>query len=89
MGKEKMLLNELPDEELDEIAGGGTYTRDGYLKTTGGYSCQYFKCKACGQEGEHQHSANDGTGRSIYTVKLCRQCTWHSTLRCNNPANKK
>jgi len=34
---------ELSDDELDNVAGGGCYSKDGYLKTTIGYGCEYFE----------------------------------------------
>lgn len=40
---DKMILNELEDDELDEIAGGGTYNKKGYLKTSAFYKCDYFE----------------------------------------------
>ena len=33
---------ELSDEELDNVAGGGCYSRGGRLKTTCGYKCKHY-----------------------------------------------
>lgn len=76
---------ELPDEELDNVAGGGCYAKDGYLKTTIGYKCKYFEkseeyggvkgtCCAC--------KYWDHDGRNSYEV-LGRP------VRCFNPNNMK
>lgn len=84
MDENKTLLNELPDEDLNEVAGGGTYTKDGYLKTTIGYSCSAYQCE-CGETGQHIHPISPRTPISA----TCGFCRWHSTLRCNNPINKR
>ena len=34
---------ELSDEELDNVAGGGCYSNDGYLLTTIGYKCKFYE----------------------------------------------
>ena len=34
---------ELSDDELDNVAGGGCYARDGALMTTIGYKCKNFE----------------------------------------------
>jgi len=34
---------ELSDEELDNVSGGGCYTKEGYLETTIGYKCEYYE----------------------------------------------
>ena len=34
---------ELSDEELDNVAGGGCYTQDGYLLTTIGHKCKFYE----------------------------------------------
>ena len=36
-------MGELSDEELDNVAGGGCYARDGALMTTIGYKCKNFE----------------------------------------------
>ena len=33
---------ELADEELDNVAGGGCYAKDGYLWTTIGHKCKHY-----------------------------------------------
>ena len=34
---------ELSDDELDNVAGGGCYSNDGYLLTTIGYKCKFYE----------------------------------------------
>ncbi len=34
---------ELSDEELDNVAGGGCYSKDGHLWTTIGHKCKYYE----------------------------------------------
>lgn len=34
---------ELSDEELDNVAGGGCYAKDGHLLTTIGYKCRFYE----------------------------------------------
>lgn len=43
MPEDEKRLNELEDEELNEVAGGGTYNKDDYLRTAATFNgCKYF-----------------------------------------------
>lgn len=91
---EEKELNEISEEELNEVAGGGTYTRDNYLKTTNFYSCEHFECRSCGKRGEHYdipagQENFSGHSPAVLVSANCSNCKWHSTLRCNNPINKR
>lgn len=83
---------EIEDDELDSVSGGACYTKDGYLKTTIGYGCQYFErksgvnknaidntCYACKYWGDHFDEY--GTAAPIIIVG--------APLTCWNPNNKK
>jgi len=39
---------ELADDELDNVAGGGCYTRDGQLIVMPYYGCGFWTCRNCG-----------------------------------------
>ena len=75
---------ELSDDELDNVAGGGCYSNDGYLKTTIGYKCQYFEkgewwgvngtCCACKYWDHDDRNGYEEVGRPV---------------RCLNPNNMK
>jgi len=42
-GKDVIKSGKLSDEDLDKVSGGGIYTSAGELKTTIGYTCQYWQ----------------------------------------------
>ena len=77
---------ELSDEELDNVAGGGCYAKDGYLKTTLGYKCRYYEenpvkpygvkgtCCRCKYWDHDSRNGYEEVGRP---------------LRCFNPNNMK
>lgn len=76
---------ELSDDELDNVAGGGCYSKDGYLKTTIGYGCKYFEksetiggikgtCCACKWWDQDSRIGYEEVGRP---------------LKCLNPNNMK
>ena len=77
---------ELSDEELDNVAGGGCYAKDGYLWTTIGHKCRYY-----------EQSANPPAGVKG-TCYMCKywdfdQATGNEILgfplKCLNPINSK
>lgn len=82
-------LNELSEDELNEVAGGGLYTKKGYLRTTASYSCEHFACRVCGKKDAHDHDelGFDGSGISIQV--RCKDCQWHKALLCTNTLNKR
>ena len=94
-------LGELPDDELDNVAGGGCYTKDGKrrLIVTTGNSCEEFKCKHCGKiyrvartclnNSEHECSAR---GNQLIPCRCsnCFYCSYEGLKwLCNNEERRK
>ncbi len=85
---------EMSDDELDNVAGGGCYTKDGRMVTTVGNWCNNFVCKKCG--GNIDMGSVSGSDRACGTCggpvycNTCKLCTYEKGLwLCNNPYNKK
>lgn len=86
---------ELADDELDNVAGGGCYSGEGYLVVSGGVKCSLWVCSRCGgtEYGKvfaHGKSLevckNCGEG---YCCRGCRYCFSQAGLvLCSNPGNK-
>lgn len=83
---------ELSDEELDGVAGGGCYYKDGRLVVTCDYRCKRFKCSCCGKEfapkWSEQHKCRGGLRSSD-----CSTCYYKTNkgirMLCNHPLNYK
>lgn len=77
---------ELSDEELDNVAGGGCYARDGYLWTTIGHKCRHY---------EQKDNPPPGVKGTCYLCKYwdLDQATGNEILgfplKCLNPINSK
>ena len=77
---------ELADEELDNVAGGGCYARDGYLWTTIGHKCRHY---------EQKDNPPPGVKGTCYLCKYwdLDQATGNEILgfplKCLNPINSK
>jgi hypothetical protein len=84
---------ELADDELDNVAGGGCYSGEGYLVVTAGYYCNLWKCNKCGSTelkmtnfGEKILCIN---GDSLQRCADCSYCISQAGLvLCSNPGNK-
>lgn len=87
---------ELSDEELDNVAGGGCYFRDGRLITTIVNSCDCWTCKRCGSSeydklgiNTHVCKKNNPSDEG-YKVRCdnCKYCVYeHGFWLCNHYAN--
>lgn len=82
---------ELCDEELDNVAGGGCYKKDGRLVVTVGYSCDCYQCKYC-DVAYTDHYCLGKSATSAEWVKKncnsCRYCSYENALwLCNNVKN--
>lgn len=91
---------ELSDDELDNVAGGGCYARDGRLVVTVGHQCRNFGCKACGADGTVMLGGNGewsegylacaGCKTSAVDCNRCRYCSYEGgRWLCNNPRNSR
>ena len=79
---------EMSDDELDNVAGGGCYTKDGRMVTTVGNWCNNFVCKKCG--GNIDMGSVSGSDRACGTCggpvycNTCKLCTYEKGLwLCN------
>lgn len=88
--------DELSDEELDNVSGGGCF-KNNQLIVTAGYSCEYFFCKYCCKEISlprgvkfKRHSCIPPLGTS---GSNCQHCSYHSKSDnyevCTHPNNNK
>ena len=87
---------ELSDDELDNVAGGGCYAKDGRLVVTIDHLCYHFICKRCGSKrgtGQYAESCNGCRHTRIDSAAhcaTCKFCTYEKGLwLCNNPENNK
>ncbi len=77
---------ELSDDELDNVAGGGCYAKDGYLWTTIGHRCNHYV---------QRDNPPPGVKGTCYMCKYwdLEQATGNeilgSPLKCLNPINSK
>ena len=75
---------ELSDDELDNVAGGGCYNKDGHLMTTIGHRCRYY---------EEDTSETFGMNGTCMKCKYWDDDNWNGyetlgrPLRCLNPNN--
>ena len=69
---------ELSDDELDNVAGGGCYNKDGHLMTTVGHRCRYY---------EEDTSETFGMNGTCMKCKYWDDDTLGRPLRCLNPNN--
>lgn len=71
---------ELSDEELDNVAGGGCYGKDGRLILSigaTGYNCKHWQCKSCG----HRKITTIGTCFKCGGSVFCRDCKYFTYER--------
>ena len=86
---------ELADEELDSVAGGGCYGKDGRLVVTNKYSCAHYSCPECGKTTLHTHTISPQYSYP-YRVKItptchyCAYCVYEKGLfLCTHEANRR
>lgn len=81
---------ELSDDELDNVAGGGCYRKDGSLSVSSHYCCEHFQCDTCNETGPHYHKFG-GYGISRKYDPRCGHCRWAKSAAtiCSNPLNNK
>ena len=82
---------ELADDELDNVAGGGCYTRIDKTVVSAGHRCPHYFCKYCGGRGLNKRRggccAKCGAPACCET---CQYCTREKGMwRCNDPAYRK
>ena len=83
---------ELPDEELDNVAGGGCHKKDGRLIVTVWTSCDEFVCVKCGQKnrGDHFHIIDGYRTNYMQQCQFCKYMSYEGGLwLCNNPEKMK
>ncbi len=83
---------ELSDDELDNVAGGSCYAKDGRMVISLGYVCHNFRCKEddggatnwiCIVPNCYNCGATANCGQ-------CKYCSYEKGLwLCNNPENNK
>ncbi|MCM1023705.1 MAG: Nif11-like leader peptide family RiPP precursor [Prevotella sp.] len=83
---------ELSDDELDSVAGGGCYKKDGRLVVTCYYYCKHFVCRGCKKnyvpkKALDTHKCPACFGDSIFSY--CDNCTYQSGMSCTHPENYK
>ena len=89
--------DELSDDELDNVAGGGCHKGDGRLVVTINYGCGNWACKYCGQLAPDprcrrcpNHSYNLTPPNTPGICNTCKHMSYEKGLwLCNRPANKK
>ncbi len=80
---------ELADDELDNVAGGACYAKDGRMVVSALNYCRGFICKRC-DCGLSSHEAVCIRCRCEAYCHGCKYCTYEKGLwLCNNPANTK
>ena len=78
---------ELSDDELDNVAGGGCYTKDGRLVVSATHKCKNFKCV---YDGGFMKSATAYTDccsvcKSYAHCGICQSCVYEKGLwLCTN-----
>ena len=83
---------ELPDEELDNVAGGSCYASDGRMVVSLGYVCHGFHCKKDGSYAKGfmcmtPHCKKCG---AVANCGACQHCSYEKGLwLCNSPDNTK
>jgi len=78
---------ELADDELDNVAGGGSYNGEGYLIVSGNYTCNFWTCKVCGCTETTSYF-----GGFVGRIAVCNNCrlpgfknsVGATSARCNN-----
>ena len=91
---------EVSDDELDNVSGGGCYTKDGRLVVTVANFCDLWTCKDCGRGcfGDFsQHECRTGfyllerTGNKHPVVcNTCKHISYEDCLwLCNHEDNRK
>ncbi len=61
---------EMSDDELNNVAGGGCYTKDGRLVVTAFHFCNAWKCSACGKSWERKYRYESSYGSEL----VCPDC---------------
>lgn len=86
---------ELADDELDSVAGGGCYGKDGRLVVTNKYTCAHYRCPECGKTTQHWHTISPQYSYP-YSVKItptchyCAYCVYEKGLfLCTHEANRR
>ena len=84
---------ELSDDELDNVAGGGCYGKDGRLVVTGGYRCEGWEMNynMISEESMELYRLI-GDNPADYYAHTCASCKYLTTEAgmhyCNNPINR-
>ena len=85
---------ELDDDDLDNVAGGSCYNKNGYLKITSSVQvCDLFDC-GCGSFYPAKFDALTKKCGNCNLIAQCSNCTWYveggwSSAYCSNPATRK
>ena len=82
---------ELSDDELDNVAGGGCYTKDGRLVVSATNKCKNFRCV---YDGGYMRTAKYGGTcticRALAHCSICQSCVYEKGLwLCTNENNIK
>ncbi len=82
---------ELNDDELDNVAGGACYAKDGRMVISVLHDCDFFICKRCGGKKNFGLYSNSCAGcGELLACKYCKYCSYEKGLwLCNNPKNNK
>jgi predicted ribosomally synthesized peptide with nif11-like leader len=85
---------ELDDDDLDNVAGGACYNKDGYRKIANNYQkCDLFDC-GCGAFRRVKKSISADKCENCGTIVACVNCSWKVDQvwtggYCSNPATRK
>ena len=85
---------EIDDNDLDNVAGGACYNKDGYRKIANHYQkCDLFDC-GCGAFRRVKDSISTDKCENCGTIVACTNCSWKVDQvwtggYCSNPATRK
>lgn len=69
-------MGELNDDELDNVSGGGCYTKDGRLVVTVAHSCSHWTCSPCYSATRYLIHAEGGRCPKCGKKKACTNCSY-------------